>query len=575
MKKIIALLLSLVMVLTSFSVLLLNVSAEDAPIAPQPGTDAYVQALEQAGYTALNSFSDVTDYSAAAKYYLTADITLSSDATVLRGGDFYGVLDGNGHTVYNSMNSLFKTLKGTLKNITFSKYTSAEKTDVFETKASLINNIGNGAVLENVISDRTFYNDIADYWGAIVREVPANASVTFRGVVNNSSIGYPYVGYNIKIGGFIGLAQNNCTIVFEDCVNNATVKGSQAGGFIAVLMGGNNITFKNCTNNGTVLGSIGSSMNGEAARGVAGGFIGSLNNCYKREASLNITFENCTNAGDVLRWEGSYSACTKTDYKVAQGGFIGNLGEGGNANNPLTLTFKNCKVSSCYVGAGTVWSDIVNETTGAVTTDYTQGYVGAIMGWLGTTNNTDVITIENVTVNNVKIESADPAYASLFINTNEAAQTVVLKNCIAYTCEGATSAATGNVNFANTAASTGVTVNKTQKSAVQDEKLSLRFLGGVDSLSYTSLGFIVKETVNGTSTYYFLFARAAYNEVNNGSSTLTKADFNGSYITAAILDNVSATETATYEVTPYAIDLDGNAVVGHAKSITVTNGSLS
>ena len=94
-------------------------------------------------------------------------------------------------------------------------------------------------------------------------------------------------------------------------------------------------------------------------------------------------------------------------------------------------------------------------------------------------------------------------------------------------------------------------------------------------MSYTSLGFIVKETVNGTSTYYFLFARAAYNEVNNGSSTLTKADFNGSYITAAILDNVSATESATYEVTPYAIDLDGNAVVGHAKSITVTNGSLS
>lgn len=574
MKKTIALLLSLVMVFTSFSVLMLNASAEDAPANPQPGTDAYAQALEQAGYTAIRSLGEITDYSAAGKYYLTADATLPSGTSVLRGGDFYGVLDGNGHTIYNSVNALFATLRGTLKNITFSKYTGSEKTDVFETRVSLINNIGNGAVLENVVSDRTFQNDIADYWGAIVREIPANATVTFKGVVNNSSIGYPYVGYNIKIGGFIGLAQNGCTVIFEDCVNNATVKGSQAGGFIAVLMGGNTISFKNCVNNGTVLGSIGNSMNGEAARGVAGGFIGSLNNCYKREAPLNITFENCTNAGDVLRWEGSYTACTKTDYKVAQGGFIGNLGEGGNANNPLTLTFKNCKVSTCYVGAGTAWQDIV-DATGAVTTDYTQGYVGAIIGWLGTTNDTDVITIENVTVNNVKIESADPAYASLFINTNGTTRAVVLKNCIAYTCEGATSAATGNVNFVNTASSTAVTVNKTQKSAIQDEKMALRFLGGVDSLGYTSLGFIVKETVAGTSTYYFLFARAAYNEVNNGSSTLTKADFNGSYITAAILSDVSATGTATYEVTPYAIDLNGNAVVGHAKSITLTNGSLS
>ena len=574
MKKTIALLLSLVMVFTAFSALMLNASAEDAPANPQPGTDAYAQALDQAGYTAIRSLGEITDYSANAKYYLTDNVSIPSGMSMISSGDFSGVLDGNGYTVYNSVNSLFATLKGTLKNISFSKYTSEEMTDVFETKASLINNLGNGAVLENVVSDRTFYNDISDFWGAIVREVPANATVTFKGVVNNSSIGYPYVGYNIKIGGFIGLAQSGCTIIFEDCVNNATVKGSQAGGFIAVLMGGNTISFKNCVNNGTILGSIGSSMNGEAARGVAGGFIGSLNNCYKREAALTISFENCVNAGDVLRWEGSYSPCTKTDYKVAQGGFIGNLGEGGNADKPLNLTFKNCKVSSCYVGAGTAWSDVV-DSTGTVTTDYTQGYVGAIVGWVGATNDTDVITIENVTVNNVKIESADPDYASLFINTNGTSKAVVLKNCIAYICEGATSAATGNVNFVNAANSTSVTVNKTQKSAIANEQLSLRFLGGVKSLSYTSLGFIVKETVAGVSTYYFLFARSAYNEVNNGDAALTKADFNGNYITAAILADVSATATATYEVTPYAIDLDGNAVVGQARSITLTNGNLS
>lgn len=573
MKKTIAFLLSLVMVFTAFSAMMsVTAVATDEPL---PGTDAYTQALEQAGYTAVTAFSQITDYSEAGKYYLTADVVIPDSTSVLRGGEFKGVLDGNGHTVYNSVNSLFSTLKGTLKNVTFSKFTGAEESDVFTTRVSLINNLGNGAILENVTSDRTFQDDIADYWGAIAREVPANATVTFKGVVNNSSIGYPYTAYNIKIGGFIGIAQDNCTIIFEDCVNNANVKGSQAGGFIAILKGGNTISFKNCTNNGTILGSIGKSMQGEAARGVAGGFIGSLNNCYKREAPLTISFENCVNAGDVLRWEGAYTACTKTDYKVAQGGFIGTLGEGGNANNPLNLTFKNCKVSSCYVGATTAWKDEVDETTGAVVTDYTQGYVGAIMGWLGTSNNTDVITIENVTVNNVKIESADPAYASLFINTNGEQNAVVLKNCIAYTCEGATTAATGNVKFENTATSTAVTINKTQKSAIQDEKMALRFLGGIDSLGYTSLGYIVKETVGETSTYQFLFTRAVYNEVNNGSETLTKSDFNGCYITAAILDGVAATGTATYEVIPYAIDTDGNVVVGSAKSITLTDGNLS
>ena len=105
--------------------------------------------------------------------------------------------------------------------------------------------------------------------------------------------------------------------------------------------------------------------------------------------------------------------------------------------------------------------------------------------------------------------------------------------------------------------------------------MALRFLGSVEGLGYTNLGFIVKETVNGTARYYFLFAKEAYNEVNNGDSTLSKADFNNCYITAAILNGVSAVGTATYEVTPYAIDTEGNAVVGSAKSITLTDGALS
>ena len=568
MKKTIALLLSLVMILTSFSVM--TISATDpTPADPQPGTDAYMQALDQAGYTAISNFDQVTDYNG--KYYLTADVTIpDTDASkyLVRGSAFTGILDGNAHIVYNTKYQIFTTLQGTMKNLTFSKFTSADETEVFKAGDPMIGGIGNGAVLENIVTNRTYIDDISDYWGAIVREVPENAIVTFKNVTNNSSIAYPYVGFNIKIGGFVGLAKSGCTINFENCVNNGNVKGSQAGGFIAVLLGGNTISFKNCTNNGTILGSIGKDgSNREAARGIAGGFIGGINNFEQRNATLKVSLEGCTNAGDVLRWEGAYSACTK-DYKVTQGGFIGNLGSGGEATNPLQLSIKNCKVTSCYVGATTAWQDKDGS-------DYTQGYVGAIIGWLGTKNNTDNITIENVTVSNVKIESADPEYASLFLNTDGTLKTVVLKNCIAAVCEGATSAATGNVKFTNDGSSTAVTVNKTQKSAIQDGKMSLRFLGGIDTVQYTSIGFIVKKTVGDDSTYYFLFARTVYEEVNDGSNKLAKANFNDYYISAMILEGVSATENATYTVTPYAIDLDGNAVVGVAKSITLNNGTLS
>lgn len=579
MKKTIAFLLSLVMVFTSLSILTLGVTA-DEPEAPLPGTTAYEDALKAAGYVGVDSFGSMEDFSETGKYYLTQDFVLpdsESNHGYLRGVEFKGILDGNGHTVYNAKFALFNNLKGTIKNLVFSKYTNQEETEAFVTKQSLLNGISDGALLENVTSNRKFDENISDYWGTIVRDVPANATVTFRNVTNNSSIAFPYTAYNIKIGGFIGLARTNSTIIFENCVNNGNVKGSQAGGFIAVLLGGNTVSFENCANNGTVIGSIGSNGTLDGAYGIAGGFIGSYNNAYKRDTSLNISFENCVNTGDVIRWEGAYQP-TKKDHKVAQGGFIGNLGEGSN-QYPLTLSVKNCTVSDCQIGAGTSWSDKIDESTGVVAIDYTQGYVGAIAGWFGTGNNSgqDSVTIENVIVRNVTIESADPAFASLFLNTNnDAVKTVNLKECFAISCDEIR-AATGNVKFTHTASSEAVTVNKTQKSAVADDKMALRFLGTIDSLNYQGIGFVVEEKIEDNKSYYFLYNKKAYNEVINGTGKLTKVDLGGNYITAAVLENVSATNTkkVTYTVTPYAINLENSAIVGTAKSISLTAGNLS
>lgn len=568
MKKTVAFFLSVVMVFTLLPAFLLNAVA-DAPTDPLPGSSEYTQNLIDEGYLPIETFSDIVDFnSTSAKYYLTADVVYGAKISAT----FKGTLDGNGHTVYNSANSLF-TLQGTLKNLTFSKYTDEEGTDTFQTTAPLLSGIADGAVLENIVSNRIF-NEVSDFWGTIVRAVPANASVTFKNVINNSSIFFPWTAYNIKIGGFIGLAEQGSNITFENCVNNGDVKGSQAGGFIAVVMGNNTISFKNCENKGLITGSIGKGGQGDAAYGIAGGFIGSYNNSDKRDKSLTISFEDCVNSGHVIRWQGTY-APTHKGTKIAQGGLIGTLGEGSNSYN-LTLTVKNCKIKDCQIGASTTWQDEL-DTNGAVITDYTQGHVGAIIGWLGTINTTDAITIENVTVRNVTIECADPAHASLFLNTDGTQKPVTLKNCFAISCKE-TRAATGDVRFSYTAdPSDKITVNKTQKSAVKDEKMALRFLGSIDSLNYDGIGFVVEQKEGDSRTYYFLFNKKAYNEVKNGTEKLSKADFGGNYITAEILDGISATNTNTvrYTVTPYAIDTTGNLLVGTAKYISLTAGNLS
>ncbi len=577
MKKTVAFFLSLVMVFTCISALAFNVIAEEEPAAdPMPGTAEYEQKLLAEGYQAIESFAEVTNYSATGKYYLTKDIVFvdkgHTNADLLRSENFEGILDGNGHTIYNLQYSLFKTLKGTIKNLIFSKYTDAEEIDGFKVKEQLISNIGDGAVMENITTNRVFIDDIDNYWGTIVREVPANATVTFKKVINNSSIAFPWTAYNIKIGGFIGLANKGSTLIFEDCVNAGNVKGSQAGGFIAVLMGNNTVSFKNCENKGTVTGSIGKANSGEAAYGIAGGFIGSYNNAQKRDTTLNISFENCVNTGDVIRWGDQFWAVSK-EHKVAQGGFIGNIGEGSN-NNAITLSFKNCTIANCQVGATTVWQDKLDEGTGKVI-DYTQGYVGSLAGWLGLGDN-DTVTVENCLVRNVEIECADPDFATLFLNTgSNNLRAVVLKDSFAVACNEIR-AATGNVRFQYTGtAATSVSVNKTQGSAVENEKTSLRFLGGIDSLNYLGVGFVVEAKEGDSRSYYFLYNKKAYNEVNNGAGKLTKADFDGKYITAAVLEDVSAAGTITYKVTPYAMDLENNAIVGTAKSITLTAGKLS
>ena len=135
--------------------------------------------------------------------------------------------------------------------------------------------------------------------------------------------------------------------------------------------------------------------------------------------------------------------------------------------------------------------------------------------------------------------------------------------------------ATGKYSITNEGTATNVTVNKAQASTPAEGVMNLRFLGSIDNLNYLGMGYLVSITANGKTTYKMVNTKSVYESVNNGSGTLTKADFGDKYIMAMAIEGEPADATVIYAVTPFALTKDGDLVVGVTKSITLINGVLN
>lgn len=399
-----------------------------------PGTDAYMKELDEAGYIPIGSFEElnekirniILDKNAdpdqkaavlAGKYYLTADITVTDVENAMIEG-LTGVFDGNGHTIYNTYKWVFDELSGTVKNVYLSAYTDATETDVFTTVDPVCGyNLHDGATLENVVTNRIF-TTVSNYWGSFARCVDDNATVTLIGCVNKTDISSPYTVNNHKLGGFFGIVNAGANVTFKECVNNGRIEGSQVGGFIGILNQGKGqtIAFENCLNTGAIIGIIGKMPTGESAYGIAGGFIGGFNNVGIKgpttDQEMTISFDGCVNRGNVLRYN-EYEPCTKTT-PITSGGLIGNIGTYSDTIG-LNLTVKDCSILNCTIG-GEGWDG------------YTQGYAGAIIGWLENSKGVDSISIDGVTVSNVTVKAGNPATASALLNIASDTNMVVIKN---------------------------------------------------------------------------------------------------------------------------------------------------
>lgn len=254
MRKISAIILSLILIMSTLAVLAIPASAEDAKVEIGKVAADYKPAE---GAVKVEKIEDITDL--AGNYYLANDLTIS--ATVATA--FTGTIDGCGHTITVSA-PVFAEFGGTIKNLTIKGAVSADSGDL---AALAIKVVGGPVTISNIANE---------------------ATVTHNGAEKTDAC----------VGGLIGLIANDKTVeknsvTIENCINKADVKGPEAtGGLVgeaqrAPVEGATGVVIKNCINNNKVE-SI-STDSGTAS----GGMIGYNGNGY-------ITITGCVNNGEIV-----------------------------------------------------------------------------------------------------------------------------------------------------------------------------------------------------------------------------------------------------------------------------------
>lgn len=350
MRKISAIILSLILIMSTLAVLAIPASAEDAKVEIGKVAADYKPAE---GAIAVNTAEEFAAMAADGNYYLAADIAI--DATYSPKNEeskvvpFTGTFDGCGHTITVSV-PLFEQFGKTIKNLTIKGAVSADSGNL-------------GALAITIVSGPVTISNIAN-----------EATVTHNGAAKTDAC----------VGGLIGRI-NNATdsnensVTIENCINKADVKGPEAtGGLVgeaqrAPVEGATGIVIKNCINKNKIE-SI-STDSGTAS----GGIIGYNGNGY-------ITITGCVNNGEVYsnkaaggiegdaRKGAHVTDCINNGNVTAPGGHAGGMvGLGAYDTDAVPGAFQ---VANCInYGKIDAWSDagVKNQ----------KGDAGSVAGYVG------------------------------------------------------------------------------------------------------------------------------------------------------------------------------------------------
>jgi hypothetical protein len=201
---------------------------------------------------------------------------------------FSGIFDGGNHTISNMR----------LANENFDEQGVATSQTSSYSNVGLFGAIGSGAVVKNIILDKSCFIEGYQAVGALVGRAHEKAAI------DNCQVYATVKGYYNNTGGIVGMSveptsdldpKANCTTI-TNCLFGGEVycNGSSAGGII----GYNYCDINGCANIGTIKGTQISSNAAAGSQGQIGGIAGT-----------NLGFiSNCLNTGDV-----------SADYDVAGG----------------------------------------------------------------------------------------------------------------------------------------------------------------------------------------------------------------------------------------------------------------
>ncbi len=260
---------------------------------------------------AVSSAEEFAAMAADGKYYLTADITLSSSYSSV----FTGSLDGKGHTVTTTV-PMFNDMSGTIKNLVVNGDISAAS----GYNAAVSKQVTGNASFENITTNANLTGGTTT--GGIVGYGVGGAKISIVRCINNGS-----VSGTSQTGGILGYAQG-ALLVVDECINNGKIYSTSYAAGVIGRFGKNASTMSyrcnitNCENNGEV------STPSLRAAGIIAYTIG------------NITISGCTNYG-YIHYEGAV-----TEFNAG-----GIYGEGGNTytSNGTSVNTKNALlITDCY-----------------------------------------------------------------------------------------------------------------------------------------------------------------------------------------------------------------------------------
>ena len=404
--KILAMVISLMMIVATFPMGMITVSAEPtATVNPQG------QAISSA-----EQFADMSD---DGTYYLAADIELSETYATT----FKGTFDGNGRTIKTSVPVFNRLEDATVGNFTVNPVTEETaitlpdgigvlNTDEMDGSRSgyvcgavacmavnsTIHDVVNNADVTNTNESGTI-TAAAGILGFMIDSSKNVTTIAIRNCVNNGKITTTQTdGWRQAAGMVSGVnaKSKNLIIEIEGCDNNGAVFGGKGAGMVAYIQHIGGVSITDCTNtkNGTITGSstelaggilahtagtlgyvnvIGCNNSASVSANKSGGIIGQLN-------GTKAEIANCLNSGEVTGAEpGGILNCGNGNDKI-----ISNCHNTGNIYHNGAKLYAGGIVARLNGGA----VEFCSNSGNLYVVDGSNGpeYAGGIAGWLSGTN---------------------------------------------------------------------------------------------------------------------------------------------------------------------------------------------